>query len=372
MPYNHLLPKKNVRTESEDTESNRAKTSKVSSLWLRISAFLSLKAPNTQRTYLGIINEWCTFLGGEAGSELAARKILKATDLEAIAYKGWLEKRLGQKPRYATSASSSRALNKKQRFAPKRDGLQYTLANATIAKKFAALKRMYRMLIASKFDIHENPFDTDKVATPSAQSGQKRPTEMLDFKVVKKIIDLPDSKTPKGLRDRTILSTLFGGGLRRSELVALRLGDVQKTPKGTVYLRLRSTKAKRDADQALPSWAAQDIGRLLESRRESGAQDGDYLFISYRGKGGHTPTNEALSDSGLYKLFKTYCLLAGATKFATPHSARATAITKLLSEGISHREIQEFSRHASVQMVEVYDKRRIGVDENPAKDLEFT
>lgn len=41
----------------------------------------------------------------------------------------------------------------------------------------------------------------------------------------------------------------------------------------------------------------------------------------------------------------------------TPHSARATAITKLLADGVPHREVQEFSRHSSVRMVERYDKR---------------
>jgi hypothetical protein len=48
-----------------------------------------------------------------------------------------------------------------------------------------------------------------------------------------------------------------------------------------------------------------------------------------------------------------------------------TAISKLLSDGISHREVQEFSRHSSVQMVELYDKRRIGVEDNPGKKLEY-
>ena len=62
---------------------------------------------------------------------------------------------------------------------------------------------------------------------------------------------------------------------------------------------------------------------------------------------------------------------AGAGNFVSPHSARATAITKLLSDGFSHREVQEFSRHASIQMVEVYDKRRISIDDNPASDLDY-
>ena len=67
-------------------------------LWLRISSFLDQKSPNTQRTYAGIIREWCSFLGAEAGSEQAAALMLKATDLHAMGYKKWLEEQPGQKP----------------------------------------------------------------------------------------------------------------------------------------------------------------------------------------------------------------------------------------------------------------------------------
>lgn len=340
-------------------------------LWLRLEAFLSLKSYNTQRTYRGIITEWCSFLGADAGSAEAASFILKATDLHAIAYRSWLEKKPGQNPRFSSNDKSKLKSLSTERRQSRRDGLQSTLTNSTIAKKFAALRRIYRMLIASGLGISQNPFDTDRAPAPAAGSGQKRPTEMVAFDKVKAIIALPDISTSKGLRDRAALALLFGGGLRRSEVVALHLGDVKYSSQGTLFVHLRATKAKRDADQALPKWAATCVEELCAKRIEEGAQAADPLLVSYRGKGGKYPGRDAISDSGLYKLFKAYCAKAGAGDLVTPHSARATAITKLLSSGIPHREVQEFSRHASVQMVEVYDKRRIGVDANPAKDLDY-
>lgn len=351
--------------------SDRCTSSLSSQVWLRISAFLDLKSSNTQRTYLSIINEWCRFLGAEPGSPEATEFLVNATDLHAAAYRHWLERQPGQKPRHQSMVrSSERALSRyKQR--ERRDGLQTTLANATIAKKFAALRRLYRLLIATNLMNNHNPFDTDRVPAPKARSGQKRPTEMIDFDLVQKIISLPDASTPKGLRDHAALALLFGAGLRRSEVVALRLADLRHTPTGTPFIRLRSTKAGRDADQGLPSWAADAINTLAESRRVQGAQGGDFLFISYRGRGGKIATNHPLSDNGLYRLFKTYCQQAGAGSSATPHSARATAITKLLADGFGHREVQEFSRHSSVQMVELYDKRRLTVEQSPAKHIKY-
>ena len=227
------------------------------------------------------------------------------------------------------------------------------------------------MLIANDLGVTLNPFDSDRVPAPSPHSGRKRPTEMVDFSLVKKIISLPDTKQPKGIRDRALLALLFGAGLRRGEVIKLRLADVKRTPRGTTFLYLRSTKAKRDAEQAIPSWAANFLAELVAVRRAHKAQDGDYLFVSFRGKGGLVETNHPLSSHGIYQLFKAYCRAAGAGSHVSPHSARATAITRLLDEGVSHRDVQEFSRHASVQMVEVYDKRRVGVDQNPAKDLDY-
>lgn len=340
-------------------------------LWLRINAFLDLKTPNTQRTYVGIIHEWCEFLGAEAGTTTAAERFLAASDLHAIAYKKWLHGQPGQRPRFQPEQSEERAISMEQaRFAAS-NGLQSTQSNATIVKKFAALRRMYKMLIGAGLLQGLNPFDTDRVPPPAKASGQKRPTEMIDFAKVKEILALADRSTAKGIRDHALLCLLFGAGLRRSEVVTLRIGDVKQTQAGSVFLYLRATKGKRDARQALPLWAAASLKELIAHRTANNAQDFDFVFVSFRGRGGAHETNNALSTSGLYKLFKAYCKMAGIEDIVTPHSARATAITRLLSEGFSHREVQEFSRHASVQMVEVYDKRRISVDESPAKELKY-
>lgn len=349
-----------------------ATTTSTHPIWIRIEGFLSLKAQKTQETYLGVLREWCAFLGADYGSMDGARSLLLAQDLHALAFRAWLEKKPGERPRSERRESSSRQLTTQtSRTRIKPSGLEATLSNATIAKKFAVLHRIYRMLQGAGLGLSMNPFDPDRAPPPPRHSGKKRPTEMVDFKLVKRIIAQPDADHPKGIRDKAVLCALFGGALRRGEVAALRVGDVRKTRHGTVYLYLRSTKAKRDAEQALPPWAAEHITRLLRMRMNERAGKHDFLFVSYTGRGGMTPSHHGVSSSGIYDLFKKYCQAAGAGKFVTPHSARATAITRLLASGIPHREVQEFSRHASVQMVELYDKRRIGVDDNAAKDLKF-
>ncbi len=349
-----------------------------SRVWLRISAFLSLKSPATRITYSGIINEWCEFLGAKAGTERSSQLILSATDLHAIAYRRFLEKKPGEKPRFQSSERSHSETTKRELSTAsqsgrgkKKDGLDATQSNATIHKKFAALRRIYRMLLASNLGLLENPFEVDKVPPPAKDAGRKRPTQMIDFELVMDILTAPDPNTPKGRRDRAILAVLFGGGIRRSELVSLRIADVRKSSAGTTFLYLRHTKAKRDAEQALPDWAAAPLWDLVAERKLEKAADGDYLFLGFTGRAGQRIADKPISDTGVYLLFKRYCLAAGAGSFATPHSARATAITKLLADGIPHREVQEFSRHASIQMVEWYDKRRFDVEQSPARGLSY-
>lgn len=354
----------------------RGKTSNADKVWLRISAFLSLKSPATRVTYSGILAEWCRFLHTEPGTPEGADAIISATDLHAIAYRKFLEQKPGEKPRMARmtgKVSSDRGITIERASGRgvKKDGLDATQSNATIHKKFAALRRMYRMLVSSNVGIAENPFEADRVPPPPKDAGRKRPTQMIDFELVMEIVSIPDAETPKGRRDRAILATLFGGGLRRSEVVGLRIGDIKRTSSGTTFLYLRHTKAKKDAEQAIPRWASDHLWELVRERKSHGAMDGDYLFVGFTGKGGQTITTKPMSDTGLYLLFKQYCMAAGAGAHATPHSARATAITKLLSDGIPHREVQEFSRHSSIQMVEWYDKRRFSVEKSPAKELSY-
>lgn len=345
-----------------------------SPIWARIEWFLRSRAPKTAETYRGVLREWCRFLGGEFATEIAAKRLSAATDLVGAAYIQWLSGRPGERPRLGNIGrpigNASKTLAQRAR-AEKKSGLEHQLSNATVSKKVAVLRRIYRVLIANGLTHLPNPFDGDRVRTPPAASGKKRPTEMVPFEKVKSVIAGVEGDSPKSIQDAAILACLFGGALRRGEVVNLILGDVRRTKAGTTFLYLRATKSGKDAPQALPKWAANRVLRQLRARVGMGAGPGDPLFCSFRGKGGASASSKGISGMGISKLFRRACVKAGLPPTLTPHSARATAITRLLASGLPHREVQEFSRHSTVRMVELYDKRRIGVDENAAKQLKY-
>jgi len=94
------------------------------------------------------------------------------------------------------------------------------------------------------------------------------------------------------------------------------------------------------------------------------------LFVDYRGEYG-TAVNRRLGDAAIYFRVKLFCRLCGLSRHISPHSARATSITKLLEDGMSHREVKEFSRHAAIESIESYDKKRTEAGVRAAKKLSF-
>lgn len=302
---------------------------------------LNNHSARTRRSYESIVSEWARFIGAEIGS------IGAATQQDAMLYI---------------------AHQRSQILPPKPGKKAEKRAEKTVFRKYAMLRTLYRFLAhqgavpANVFDFHCPP--------PKKSGPERRQTLLIPFEKVRKILELPSSGTKDGIRDRAALGVLFGGALRRGEVLNLSLDDVRVSPKGNVFLRLRNTKNGEDKDHAIPKWCIRRIVQLYNQRIEEGAGPDDPLFVVYWRRSGR-PSTKPLSDSSLYRLFKLYCKEVGLGPEYYTHAARATAITRMLAQGVDHRRVQEFSRHRSIQMVEKYDKRFYSVDESPASELDY-
>lgn len=304
--------------------------------------------PNSQRAYKFAFKQWAEHIEG---------KWTIADAFQVQTFIAEISKRKGQAPRGKINFYSS--------------------AGATIRLKLEALRSAYTALLSRKL-VKVNPFTDPSVPKSGFFKRQKRPTEMLDFDRVKELCEMPDPEALDGVRDRAMMALLFGGALRRGEVIGLRLCDCMHTvPRdaedpGIMYVHLQDTKANIPADQALPDWAAVSVMRLLSQRLREGASELDPLLCPYRGrKNARKPLNRPLDARTFARTFARYVVKLKVGGTITPHSARATAITKLLADGIEHRKVKAFSRHSSVITVELYDKRRIGITENPALTLKY-
>lgn len=238
--------------------------------------------------------------------------------------------------------------------------LDDTRAPATADNRISALFAIYDYFQRSGH-ILANPFALYHRKRKTKHHGQVRPTPLVEFERVPAAIERCGLDDNKSLMHRCFLALCFGGGLRVSEAVQLRLCDISVDRHGVTTLRLVRAKTGRFQPQELPPWAAQEVLRYRAAREEEGAKPVSALLIQYRRSG---PLEESIDPRQARRMFNRAMETVGVK--ASPHAARATSITKLLSDGLTHREVQEFSRHASIRSVEIYDKRTIP---NPARSL---
>lgn len=295
---------------------------------------------STKSTYRGIVKEWRLFL--------KARNFEGATVADVWEYVFYLQNKTGIKSRIDGSVEFSQR---------------------TIKKNIDCLRGFYRYLKDIEV-IKTNPFDKKEFRFKVKQMSQKRPIELLPYEKIKKLLNTPDAKTKKGVRDRALLTAKFATGARVSEVTSIVVGDIKMSPQGQYYITIRRGKGNKQRVQTLPDWAMPDLLKIIEQRRKEGAKSQCFIFVSY-GTTPEVPGSARLHRRYVYQLFVNYIKRAGLENIYSPHSARATAITKLLVDGEDYRYIQDFSGHASIEMVVAYDKRRTTLKTCPGKNLKY-
>jgi site-specific recombinase XerD len=311
-----------------------------------LNSWLEIRPENTRRVYLRIAEEWSLFLGQSLAKTLGGKLWKKATHKDAQSFVNDCRQRPAQ-PGRASDASP--------------DGC---VSMATVRHKASVLKAAYDSLVAQGLVV-SNPFHAVCADLRRIKPGERRRNEGMEPHEVKRFLTFP-LFDPEHHRDRAIFHLMFGAALRRSELVDLLLSDLITTNKGTTYLRLRKTKSQVPQKVSLPEWVATELLAFKETRIQEGATEKDLLFVRYLRHG-----KRAMGDQYVYRLFKDYLKRFKLNPDYSPHCARVTAITQLLSQGMNHREVQELSRHSSVTMVERYDRRRFEIDESPSKKLSY-
>lgn len=146
-----------------------------------------------------------------------------------------------------------------------------------------------------------------------------------------------------GQRDRAILEVLYGSGLRVTELISLRMEDVDYRAR-----RIRVPgKGSKDRIVPLGEIALNELEKYLGSARGEllGKGYSEILFVNYAGKG--------LSRQGVWKIIKRYGLAAGIQDIS-PHILRHSFATHLLDHGANLRAIQEMLGHSEITTTQIY------------------
>jgi site-specific recombinase XerD len=221
-----------------------------------------------------------------------------------------------------------------------RDGLP--LERVTQGYHIVALRAFLRYLLVQR-DIPT--LSPDKVELPKQGS---RSVNFLKPEQIERLLNSPKISNNAGLRDRTILETLFSTGLRVSELVSLNRDQVDLERK-EFGVRGKGNKLRV---VFLSDTAAQWIERYLSSRQDNFKP----LFIRYSGKLDARNNGEKmrLTARSIQRIVAKYAKRSGLPIEATPHTLRHSFATDLLISGADIRSVQEMLGHESIRTTQVY------------------
>ncbi len=212
------------------------------------------------------------------------------------------------------------------------------LAARSTARQLSCLRGFYRYLLREN-RVQEDPtalVDNPKLGRPLPKSLSESDVESL--------LTAPDTDTPIGLRDRTMLEVLYATGLRVSELVGLKLHQVN-TRQGVVRVFGKGSKERMVplGDEAL-SW----LDRYVKNSRPVLLNEvqSDVLFPSTRAR--------EMTRQTFWHRLKQHVQQAGIDKPLSPHTLRHAFATHLLNHGADLRVVQLLLGHSDLSTTQIY------------------
>ena len=207
----------------------------------------------------------------------------------------------------------------------------------TQARVLSGIRAFFRFLLIEG-EIEDNP----STLIESPKTGLKLP-EVLSIAEIDRMIAEIDLSRPEGRRNKAIIETLYGCGLRVSELVNLRITEMHL---GEGYI---AVTGKGDKKRLVPigSGAIKEIELYWHDRnRLPQIYDQNILFLNRRGR--------KLTRAMIFTIIKDLAARAGISKNISPHTFRHSFATHMIEAGADLRAVQEMLGHESILTTEIY------------------
>jgi integrase/recombinase XerD len=239
----------------------------------------------------------------------------------------------------ARKSKAVEALDRKDLEAFVRSLMSGGLAPRSVARAVACVRGFYRFVALERQD-RESP--AEDLRAPRAWPALPK---FLDFDEVDRLLAQPDVSTPRGLRDKALIEMLYASGMRVSELVGVKPGELN-LDEG--YLTCTG-KGDKQRIAPLGDEAAAWVRRYMRDGRPRllHGRSSPWLFVNARDGG-------PLSRVGFWKVLKEYGIKAGITRDISPHVLRHSFATHLLERGADLRAIQAMLGHADLSTTQIY------------------
>ena len=160
---------------------------------------------------------------------------------------------------------------------------------------------------------------------------------------IDRLLEAPDMESPSGIRDRAMLETMYASGLRVSELLNLKKGQVNLS-KGIITV---FGKVAKERKVPIADYAIDFIKKYInEVRNKSEHKGSEFLFLNRSG--------EPLSRIYFFKQVRKYAELAGIDMVISPHTLRHSFATHLLNHGAQLRMVQGMLGHTNIATTQIY------------------
>lgn len=216
-------------------------------------------------------------------------------------------------------------------------------APSSISRSVASVRAFFHYL-EKKHLINTNPSDSLK-----APKVEKKMPEILTVAEVERLLSEPDTGTGKGLRDRAMIELLYATGIRVTELISLKVSDVNMAMNYIICM-----DGSRERVIPFGNVARQALEEYLEKARNTfpDADKSEILFMNISGR--------KMSRQGFWKIIKAYAQSAGIEGDITPHTLRHSFASHLIENGADLKAVQEMMGHADIASTQMYLNMSIG------------
>ena len=207
---------------------------------------------------------------------------------------------------------------------------------ATIARNISAINSYFKYLLI------KGVVNVDVTNLVKAPKIDKKLPEILTLEEVERLLAQPDTKNVKGIRDKALLELMYATGIRVSELINLKIEDVNLQ---LGYIVCKSDKKNR----VIPFGNKVKVSLskyMYDSRKNNVSEENEWLFLNYSGK--------QMSRQGVWKIIKAYSEKAGIEKEITPHTLRHSFASHVLKSGKNLKEVQEIMGHTDIMSTSIY------------------
>ncbi|NWH03531.1 site-specific tyrosine recombinase XerD [Desulfobacter latus] len=206
------------------------------------------------------------------------------------------------------------------------------------ARHLISIRGFYKYLTAEK-RISLNPLKDIDIP----KTGRHLPG-VISVNEVEALLDACDVTTPKGQRNLAMMEIMYGAGLRVSELIHLKVVDVNLDA-GLVRVMGKGAKERivpigSKAKDAARGWLDQGRPKALKQLSS------DFLFIARAGK--------PMTRQAFWKIIKKYALVAGIARPVSPHTLRHSFATHLIEGGADLRSVQTMLGHSDISTTQIY------------------